>query len=291
MASAPALFQKLMDIVLQRLDGVICHLDDIILTGRSEADHLDNLKKVFQRLRQHGIRVKRNKCAFMRSSVQYLGHRIDAQGLHATDDKVKAITEAPVPKNLQELRSFLGLSNYYGQFISNLSSLIHPLNDLFRPDVPWMWTKECDTAFKAGKEKIVTPYVFAHYDPNLPIRLAGDASAYGVGAVISHVMDDGTERPIAFASRTLLSSEKNYSQIEKEALSLTFGIGKFHTYLYGRKFVLVTDHKPLTTIFFSEKRNSSNGSCTSTVMGDQTLCSYIRIEFRRTHHLNADCLS
>ncbi len=96
--------------------------------------------------------------------------------------------------------------------------------------------------------------MLAHYDPTLPIRLAGDASADGVGRVISHVMEDGTERPIAFASRTLLPSERNYSQVEKEALSLIFGVSKFHTYLYGRKFVLVTDHKPLTTILGHKKR-------------------------------------
>ena len=90
--------------------------------------------------------------------------------------------------------------------------------------------------------------VLAHYDPDLPIVLAGDASAYGLGAVISHKMPDGTERPVAYASRTLTASERNYSQVEKEALSLVFGIKRFHQYLYGRQFVLLTDHKPLTTI-------------------------------------------
>ena len=106
-ASAPALFQKSMDIILQGLEGVICYLYDILVSGRTEMEHVDNLKNVFQRLRGHGIRVKSNKC---KPSVQYLGHRIDAQVLHTTDDKIKAITQAPVPKNLQELRSFLGQS-------------------------------------------------------------------------------------------------------------------------------------------------------------------------------------
>ena len=169
-ASAPALFQKSMDIILQGLDEVICYLDDILVSGRTEAEHLDNLKNVFRRLREHGIRVKNNKCSFMKSSVQYLGHRIDAQGLHATDDKIRTIKEVPVPKNIQELRSFLGLLNYYGRFISNLSSLIHPLNELLRRDAPWKWSKQCASTFESAKAKIVASNVLVHYDPSLPMH-------------------------------------------------------------------------------------------------------------------------
>jgi hypothetical protein len=247
--SAPALFQKFMDIILQGLDGVICYLDDIMVTGSSESEHLDNLKNVFHRLQEHGVRVKRNKCTFMKDSVQYLGHRIDAQGLHATDDKIKAIAEAPIPKNVQELRSFLGLLNYYGRFI--VSSLIHPLNELLCRDTPWKWTKECSHAFKAAKTKIVDSNVLVHYDP---IRLAVDASAYGVGAVISRVMTDGAERPIAFASRTLLPSERNYSQVEKEALSLVFGITKFHTLLFVREEIRIGDGSQASYYILGEKK-------------------------------------
>ena len=141
--------------------------------------------------------------------------------------------------------------NYYGRFVQNLSTLLQPLNVLLRNDTPWKWSAACAKAFKQAKEKIVSPNVLVHYNPDKPIRLAGDASSYGIGAVISHVMEDGSEHPIAFASRTLNQSERNYSQVEKEALSLIFGLRKFHTYLYGHKFTLVTDHKPLTTILGS----------------------------------------
>ena len=202
------------------------------------------------------IKLKKSKCDIGKDVVQYLGHKIDAEGIHATDDKIKAITEAPPPKNLTELRSFLGLLNYrmyYGRFIPNLSTLIHSLNRLLKQDSKWNWTDECEAAFTRAKEQITSSKVLVHYDSTLPLKLAGDASNYGIGAVISHVMPDGTEHPIAFASRTLLPSERNYSQIEKEALSLVFGLAKFHTYLYGRKFVLVTDHKPLTSIFGLKK--------------------------------------
>ena len=140
------------------------------------------------------------------------------------------------PQNLQELRSFLGLLNYYGKFIPKLSTIIHPLNNLLQVSQKWQWTPECGEAFLCAKKTLVSSQVLVHYDPTLPIALAGDASAYGIGAVISHTYPDGTERPIAFASRTLSSSERNYAQIEKEALSLIFE---------GLYFILTTKHSLL----------------------------------------------
>ena len=247
-ASAPAIFQKTMDTVLQGLPKVICYLDDILVTGSTEEEHLSNVEKVLQRLQRYGIRAKRAKCEFLSASVEYLGHRVDATGLHTTQSKVEAIQKAPQPKNTQELRSFLGLVHYYGKFIANLSTLLKPLNLLLKDGSEWLWTEECSRDFKEAKQFLTSAPVLAHYDPALPIKLAGDASAYGIGAVISHVYADGSERPISFASRTLSPSEQNYSQIEKEALSLVYGIKKFHSYLYGRKFTLVTDHKPLITV-------------------------------------------
>ena len=247
-ASAPAMFQKTMEVVLQGLPNVICYLDDILVTGKTEDEHLANVERVLERLQQYGIQAKKAKCSFLSRSVEYLGHRVDASGLHTTPSKVQAVQKAPRPQNVQELRSFLGLVQYYGKFLPNLATLLHPLNHLLKDGCEWEWTEKCSQAFQAAKTLLVSAPVLAHYNPELPIKMAGDASAYGVGAVISHVFSDGTERPVAFASRTLSPSEQNYSQLEKEALSLVFGIQRFHQYLYGRKFSLVTDHKPLTTI-------------------------------------------
>ena len=155
---------------------------------------------------------------------------------------------APSPSNLAELRSFLGLLNYYSKFLPSLALVLNPLHSLLRTIQPWKWSQSCEDAFQKARKALVEAPILAHYDPDLPISLAGDAPAYGVGAVISHTMPEGTERPVAFASRTLSTSERNYSQVEKEALSLIFGIKKFEQYLYGRRFTLITDHKPLTTI-------------------------------------------
>ena len=242
-ASAPAMFQKAMDMVLQGLPGVICYIDDILVSGTSE-EQLSRLEEVLKRLKNYGLRVKKNKCAFLRESVEYLGHKVDASGLHPLSGKVEAIVQAPEPQNVQQLRSFLGLLNYYGKFIKNLATLLHPLNKLLQQDVKWYWSTNCEIAFKQAKQELVASKVLAHYDINLPIKLAADASSYGVGAVISHVypVPDGTERPIAFASRTLTTAEQNYAQLEKEALGLVFGVKRFHPYLFGRTFTLVTDH-------------------------------------------------
>ena len=215
--------------------------------------YLSVFNQAFRRLEHHGFRLRKAKCEFMQPCVDYLGYHVDAQGLHTMSSKLDAIIHAPEPQNVTQLRSFLGLLNYYGKFIPNLATLIHPLNHLLRKDVKWKWTAGCAKAFAEAKQVLTSSKVLVHYDPTLPITLAGDASAYGIGAVISHVMPDGTEHPIAFASPTLSPSERNYAQLEKEALSLVFGIKCFHQYLYGRKFTLVTDHKPLLAILGPKK--------------------------------------
>ena len=192
-----------MDTILQGLSHVICYIDDILVTGVSEEEHLHNLEEVLKRHQQHGVRVKAEKCAFCQDTVEFLGHRIDQRGVHTTSEKVDAILLAPTPKNQQELRSFLGLVQYYRKFIPNLSTLVHPLNELLKAGKSWRWTPDCKNAFTAAKEKLSQAPILAHFDPAVPLRLTGDASAYGIGAVLSHLYHDGTERPIAYASCTL----------------------------------------------------------------------------------------
>ena len=123
---------------------------------------------------------------------------------------------------------------------------------MLKNDVEWNWDSDCERAFKETKESL-TSAVLVHFDPELPISLAGDMSAYGIGAVISHKLPDCTEKPIAFTSRSLSAAEKNYSQLEREAASLVFGIKKFPQYIYGRKFILITEHKLLTAILGPKK--------------------------------------
>ena len=131
-SSAPALFQRTMDIILQGIPHTICYIDNILVTGVNNQEHLTNLEEVLQRLMHHGITLKKEKCKFMSESVEYLGHVIDSQGLHVKQDKVDAIVNAPKPRNVTELRAYLGLLNYYGKFIPNLASILQPINNVLK---------------------------------------------------------------------------------------------------------------------------------------------------------------
>lgn len=174
----------------------------MIITGRDDEEHLANLEEVLQRLQRHGLRANKAKCEFFKEKITYCGHDIDSNGLHKSAEKVEAVLKAPRPNDVAEVRSFLGLINYYRRFLPNLVTAVHPLNQLLEKNHKWKWTEQCDEAFRKVKEMITSEQVLTHYDPSLPLRLACDASPVGIGAVLSHVMTDGTERPIAFASRT-----------------------------------------------------------------------------------------
>ena len=226
-SSAPALWQRAMD----QVPFTSCILDDIIISGRTDREHLQNLDSVLQRLEDYGLKANLDKCEFFQESISYCGHTISKEGLHKSPEKVTAISEAPRPENLQQLRSFLGLVNYYRRFLPDLSTVEGPLNELLQSDNEWNWTQECENSFTDIKKLITSDQVLCHYDPELPVKLACDASPYGLGSVLSHTMNDGTERPIAFASRSLTAAEKDYSQIDNEALALIWGVQKFNTYL------------------------------------------------------------
>ena len=253
---------------------------------------MNNLEEVLKRLRQHGLRVRSSKYAFVQASVKYLGHKIDSRGVHTTTSKVDAIQKAPIPRNTQQLRSFLGLLHYYGKFIPNLSLLLHPLNRLLQASTEWKWDEQCDKAFKEAKEKLLSAPILAHYDPSKKLKLAADTSQYGIGAVLSHVFANGCERPIAYALRTLSKAEQQYAQIDKEALGLIFGVRRFHQYLYGGKFVLVSNHKPRLSIF--GPKNAIPPLAAARLQRWAVLLSAYSydVEFRRTErHANADSLS
>jgi hypothetical protein len=251
-SAAPALFQEITDKVLQGLNCGCC-LDDIVVTGRTDAEHLENLTQVLQRLHKFGFRLQEAKCEFFKDKIKYLGQVVDKQGVRMDEEGIMTIQQAPVPSCKEEVRSFMGLVSHYRRFISDVSTHCAPLNALLQKDKPWKWDQSCLEAFEDIKGALSTrDHLLVHYDPEKPLILAVDASPVGLGAVISHETKDG-ERPIEFSSCSLTSAEKNYSQIDRAAFAIIFGVRKFHQYLYGRKFILYTDNKPLSHIVSLKK--------------------------------------
>lgn len=259
-SSAPGIFQRVMDTILNGIPGVVVYLDDILVTGATAQDHLKSLEEVLKRLEKAGLWAKKNKCQFMAPSVTYLGHLIDSEGLHPLPEKVKAVEAAPQPQNVHQLKSYLGLLTYYSKFLPNMSTVLAPLYRLLRSDVTREWNAKEESAFKASKDLLTSSELLAHFDPELKIMLACDASAYGVGAVLAHRMPDGSEKPVGYASHSLSKAERNYSQLEREGLACVFGIKRFRQYLFGHPFDLITDHKPLLALLNQHKPTSSQAS-------------------------------
>ena len=252
-SSAPAIFQRSMETLLRGLNGVSVYLDDILVTGSTHENHLHNLAAVLEQIEQAGLRLNRSKCFFLQPRLEYLGHVIDEAGRHPTEDKIRAIKEAPAPTNITELRSFLGMITYYSKFLPNMSTKLTPLYALLAKKKRWSWHTKEEAAFQLAKQALHSDAVLVHFDSSKPIILACDASQYGIGAVLSHVFEDGREKPIAYTSRTLNPAEKRYSQLEKEGLAIVSGIKKFHNFLYGRHFIIESDHRPLSFLFNEAK--------------------------------------
>ena len=289
---APSIFQRTLECVLAGIPHVCIFLDDILVTGKTQSEHVANLRLVLKRLDEAGLKLNNEKCQFFNASVVYLGHKIDRDGLHPTDEKVRAIQDAPHPTNVKELRAWLGLLNYYGRFLCNLSTTLAPLHVLLRKETKWQWGKDQSEAFRAAKNLLQSDSLLVHFDQDKPILLACDASPYGVGAVLSHQMPDGSERPIAYASRSLSPAERNYSQLDKEGLSLVFGVTKFHQYLHGMTFVLITDHRPLIGLF-NEQRPVPQQASSRLQRWALTLAGYDYVIRHRSGeaHENCDALS
>lgn len=251
--ASPGIFQRLMSSLLAGIRGVAVMIDDIIISGRTMPEMQDRLDEVLRRIEQAGLRVNKHKCKFAEEKVEFLGFVIDSVGIHPAPSKVETIVNTPEPKNKLELQAFLGLYNFYERFVPHKATLLEPLHRLLETAQTWKWTKSEQDAFDKAKRLITFDLTLVHYDLAKPLTLTCDSSEYGVGAVLSHDMGDGEDRPIAMASRTLHTHERRYSQLDKEAASIMFGISKFHNYLMGRHFLIITDHKPLLGIFDPKK--------------------------------------
>jgi len=247
--SATGIFQREMDNRLCRIPFTQVRVDDILVSGRNDAEHLANLRAVLTKLKEAGLTLCMSKCMFLQEEVSYCGYMVSKHGIKPMSSNVEAVKAAPAPTCVSELRGFLGMVNYYNMYLPKMSSLTEPLHDLLRKGVPWKWSQECGSVFRQVKKLLCEAPVLALFDMTRPIVVHCDASNYGVGAVLSHVMEDGTEKPVSYASRTLSSAERNYATVEKEGLALVYAVKKFHQFLFGNKFTMYTDHKPLLGLF------------------------------------------
>lgn len=251
-SSAPAIFQSVMDEMLKGLNGVACYLDDVLIAGASIDECLNRVEAVLERFQRHGVRLKEQKCKFFQDSVRYLGHVVDSAGIHPCEEKIEAVKNAPAPTNQTELKAYLGMLTFYSKFIPQMSARLKPLYNLLQKNQPWHWSQTEEKCFQESKRWLTHESVLTFYDPSKPLGLVADASAYGVGAVLFHVVD-GHEKPIAYASRTLSKAEIGYSHLEKEALAVVFGIKRFHKYIFGREFTIYSDHLPLKGLLGHDK--------------------------------------
>lgn len=250
---AAGIFQQTMETILAGIEGLIIYFDDILIASPSMATHQPSVIAVLERLKQFNLRLRFEKCHFIQQEVRYLGVIVDSRGQRPDPAKVEAIISMPPPENLSQARSFLGAVGFYGRFIPSMSTLRAPIDRLMRKDVPFDWDRSCQEAFEKFKEILLSDLLLTHYDPSLPIMIAADASSTGIGCVAYHTYGDQSMKAFYHTSRRLTPAEQKYSQIEKEGLGIVFGVKKFHKYLWGRRFTIFTDHRPLLTIFSNSK--------------------------------------
>ena len=247
LCNAGATFQRLMDIVMSglHLDVCLVYLDDIILFSRTVEEHLERLVTVLNRLKSAGLKLKPEKCSLFRRSVSFLGHVISEAGIATDPVKTKAVAEWPVPTSLKEVRSFIGLASYYRRFVKGFAALAAPLHALTKKGQSFVWTADAQSSFDALKEALTSPPILTMPNDSGEFVLDTDASDKTIGSVLSQIQD-GVERVIAYASRSLDKRECNYCITRKELLSVVHSVKYFKQYLMGRHFKIRTDHAALT---------------------------------------------
>ena len=247
LSSAPSCFQKAIAEILDGCEGTKNFLDDIIIAAPDRATHDRRLYKVLQRLSEYNATINSEKSVFGVPSVDFDGHTVSRLGVRPLQSNIHAFTSIPEPTNSRELHSFLSAANYYRKFVPHMAQISDPLTQLLKKDAVWNWSPQCKSAFERLKQEISSDRVLAHFNSNAKTIVSTDASGVALGAVLSQIQN-GDERPIAFASRALSPAERGYSASEREALACIWACEHWHYYLYGRPFTLKTDHSALTTL-------------------------------------------
>lgn len=226
LASAPSAFQKMMAEILQVLPVVQNYLDDLIIYGKTPAEHDSNLKAVLQKLKTAGLVLNENKCNFIKTSLRLLGHIIKADRILPDKEHADVVLNAPPPTDAAALRSFLELVSWYSKFLPSFETIVASMRSCGSETSSYAWTTEAQTSFEEIKQLLVNSPALALFNPNLHIVISTDVSDYRLGAVVAQVQSDGTKKPVAFASHTLSATKQKYSTIKKEALACVWATEK-----------------------------------------------------------------
>ena len=248
--TSPRGFQNFMEAVIQKLKyrHTLCYIDDIVCYSPSIEEHLVDLRELFQALSEAKLKLKREKCTFFLSKMKFLGYLVDSVGLHPDPEKVEAIHSYKPPKTVKQVRSFVGMAQFYRRFVKDFSTIMRPIYALTNHNVDFIWSSACQRAFEAVKKALVCNAVLTHPDFDKQFTITTDASDYGLGACLAQEDNNSFLRPIAFASRCLNSAEKNYSATDRELLAVIFGLEQFKHYVEHQQFVLYTDHNALVSL-------------------------------------------
>ena len=247
--NGPMAFQMLMSKVLRNINFkfALVFIDDILCHSATLEQHFEHLSAIFQRLRNASLKLNPKKSQFAAQTVEYLGHILSDQGIQASPDKTDIVKNFPRPRNRKEVKSFLGLCNFYRRYIKGYSDIANPLNQLLKKDIKRLkWTDECDKAFKDLKNKLTSPPILAFPNLNKSFRVAVDASDFAISYILSQFDENNQEKVIAYGGRSLRGSEKKWSVTEKEGLALVEAVKTYHPYLANTDFEVFTDHISLT---------------------------------------------
>ena len=290
LTNAPATFMRLMSSVLGNLEWERClvYLDDVIVFGSSFETCISNLEEVLKRLDEAGLKLKPSKCSLFQKEVSFLGHIVGGEGIRCDPAKVAAVQEWPSPTNASEIRSFLGLANYYKRFVKNFSQIALPLTTLTQKDVPFNWDEQCDKSFRDIKDHLTKAPTLAYpsREPSDTFILDTDASNFGIGAVLSQ-LQDGEERVIAYASKGLTKSQRNYCTTYRELLAIVEFVPHFKHFLLGQTFQIRTDHSSLRWLHRFKDAEGLVGRWLATLANYSYTISYRAGE----QHGNADAMS
>ncbi len=249
LTDSASVFQRLVSQTLADCPGCIAYIDDILIFGKTSAEHSANLQQVLQKLNDNNFRLNLSKCEFNVSEVTFLGHVISHDGIKPNPKNVDAIRNAPQPKTKRQVQSFLGMINYLREFLPDVTSYAEPLQQLTRTATSnrFQWNPECSKSFETLKRLVASNLKLAIFDPSAPTMVTTDASDIGLGAMLSQIQN-GKEVPVSFASHSLQPRERNFATNEREALGCVWACEYWSNFLLGRHFTLNTDHSALQSM-------------------------------------------